>query len=142
MDRLDPARLDVAVGVCDGEVNSSPSGTGTPADEATALACALSVIRAMHSGEQPTSGTPSRSISERYAVYPGQQNMWGTHASKSRSAIAVSACPCESLGAASIVFSSRSDVKHQSPPGRTTAKWNSKLARVASSEALATICLA
>eukprot|EP00964_Phaeocystis_antarctica_P055864 scaffold32899_cov68-Phaeocystis_antarctica.AAC.2 len=43
-----------AIGTCVAERSSSPSGTGTPAAAATALACALSVMSAMHSAEQPT----------------------------------------------------------------------------------------
>merc|ERR1740138_965814 len=91
------------VGVWVGDVRSSPCGTGTPAALATALACALSVMSAMHSGEQPTRGTPSRSNSERYAVYPGQQNMCGTQTSNSPATRAVRASPCDSLSASSIV---------------------------------------
>ena len=53
------------VGTCDGELRSSPCGTGTPEALATALVCALSVMRAMHSAEHPTSGTRSKSMSER-----------------------------------------------------------------------------
>ena len=43
-----------ALDTCVAERSSSPSGTGTPAAAATALACALSVMSAMHSAEQPT----------------------------------------------------------------------------------------
>mmetsp|Transcript_33725 Transcript_33725/g.78116 ORF Transcript_33725/g.78116 Transcript_33725/m.78116 type:complete len:233 (-) Transcript_33725:283-981(-) len=53
------------VGTCEGEESSSPCGTGTPAADATALACTLSVIRPMHSGELPTRGTRRRSINAR-----------------------------------------------------------------------------